>query len=215
MFIPNAFKENRFDVVRSFIKEQPQATVIAQTATGLEACHIPMYWQDDGSEFGCLYGHIAKVNTLNDSANLDAPWLVIFQDNGHYISPNWYPSKALTHKEVPTWNYRSVHINGKVSLLTEPDMIIDILTKLTTDFEAQQPKPWSLDDAPDSYIQALCRGIVGIRLNIIEVQAQFKLSQNKTAANQAGVVTGLKRLGSAKADEMAALVSHNLCLSTS
>lgn len=67
----------------AFIETNPQATVIAQTATGLEACHIPMYWQDDGSEFGCLYGHIAKVNALNDLANLDTSWLVIFQDAGH------------------------------------------------------------------------------------------------------------------------------------
>lgn len=212
MFIPKAFKEDNFETIKSFIKEQPQATLIAQTATGLEGCHIPMYWQDDGSEFGCLYGHITKVNALNDSANLNAPWLVIFQDAGHYISPNWYPSKALTHKEVPTWNYRSVHINGKISLLTEPDTLIKVLTKLTTDFEAYQPIPWSLDDAPKSYIQALCRAIVGIRVDIIDVQAQFKLSQNKTTINQAGVVAGLQQLKTVKADEMATLLSHNICL---
>lgn len=208
MFTPKDFKEEDFEIVRAFIKEQPQATIIAQTVSGIEACHIPMYWQDDGSQFGCLYGHITKVNTLNDSANLDAPWLVIFQDAGHYISPNWYPSKALTHKEVPTWNYRSVHITGNVSLLSEADALIEILTKLTTDFEANQPDPWSLDEAPESYIQVMCRAIVGIRIDISKVQAQFKLSQNKTAENQAGVVNGLKQLGTIKADEMAALITN-------
>lgn len=111
---------------------------------------------------------------------------------------------------MPTWNYRSVHISGKVSLLTEPDALIEILTKLTKDFEANQPNPWSLDEAPESYIQAMCRAIVGIRVDINEVQAQFKLSQNKTAENQAGVIAGLKQLKTAKADQMAALVSRNL-----
>lgn len=206
MFTPKAFKEEDFKTIKAFIKEQPQATIIVQTNTGLEACHIPMYWQDDGSQYGCLYGHIAKINTLNNSDNIDTPWLVIFQDTGHYISPNWYPSKAITHKEVPTWNYRSVHITGLVRLITEPEMLIEILTKLTTDFEANQPIPWSLDDAPENYIQALCRAIVGIRINITDVQAQFKLSQNKTAENRAGIIAGLGRLRTEKADKMAKLI---------
>ena len=206
MFTPKAFKEDRFDIIKAFIKEQPQATVIVRTKSGLEACHIPMYWQDNGSEYGCLYGHIAKVNTLNRSDNLDTSWLVIFQDTGHYISPNWYPNKAITHKEVPTWNYRSVHITGSVSLLTEPEALTEILSKLTQDFEVNQPIPWSLNDAPENYIQALCRAIVGIRVDITDVQAQFKLSQNKTADNKAGVVAGLKRCKTAKADAMAALI---------
>lgn len=165
-----------------------------------------MYWQDDGSEFGCLYGHITKINALNDIANFDAPWLVIFQDAGHYISPSWYPTKAVTHKEVPTWNYRSVHITGQVSLLTEPEALIKILSKLTIDFEANQPIPWSLDDAPEPYIQTLCRAVVGIRLDITNIQAQFKLSQNKTAENKAGVAAGLRQLGTVRANEMAKLI---------
>ena len=206
MFTPKAFKEEDFEAIKAFIKEQPQATVIVKTNTGLEACHIPMYWQDDGSQYGCLYGHIAKINSLNNNDNIDTPWLVIFQNAGHYISPNWYPSKAITHKEVPTWNYRSVHITGLVRLITEPEMLIEILTKLTTDFEANQPIPWSLSDAPENYIQALCRAIVGIRINITDVQAQFKLSQNKTAENRAGIIAGLGRLQTEKADKMAKLI---------
>ena len=206
MFTPKAFKEDSFETIQAFIKEQPQATVIAQTGNGLEACHIPMYWQDDGSEFGCLYGHVAKVNALNNPDNLSMPWLFIFQENGHYISPNWYPSKAVTHKEVPTWNYRSVHIMGKVSLLTASEALLDILSKQTVDFEASQPHPWSLDDAPVEYIQAMCRAIVGIRVDITDVQAQFKLSQNKTVENRVGVVAGLKGLGTFEADKMAMLV---------
>ena len=206
MFTPKAFKEDSFETIQAFIKEQPLATVMAQMGDGLEACHIPMYWQDDGSEFGCLYGHIAKVNELNISANLAAPWLIIFQDAGHYISPNWYPSKAVTHKEVPTWNYQSIYITGNVSLLTTPEALIEILSKQTADFEASQPHPWSLDDAPEKCIQTMCRAIIGIRVDITDIQAQFKLSQNKSAENRAGVVAGLKRLGTFEAGKMVMLV---------
>ncbi|SNT70036.1 negative transcriptional regulator, PaiB family [Psychrobacter sp. LV10R520-6] len=208
MFTPKPFKENNFETIQAFIKDQPQATVITQTANRLEACHIPMYWQDDASKFGCLYGHIAKVNAINNRDNLSAPWLIVFQDNGHYISPNWYPSKAVTHKEVPTWNYRSIHVTGNVSLITEPEALIDILSKQTADFEVSQPNPWSLDDAPEKYIQAMCRAIVGIRVDITDVEAQFKLSQNKSTDNRSGVVAGLKQLKTTKADEMAALIEN-------
>lgn len=165
-----------------------------------------MYWQDDGSKFGSLYGHMAKINPLNNNDNTTTPWLVIFQDTGHYISPNWYPSKALTHKKVLTWNYRSVHIRGEVSFLTAHHELIDILSKQTFDFEARQENPWSLEDAPEAYIQAMCRAIVGIRIDITDVQAQFKLSQNKTDDNRLGAIAGLKQLKTAKADEMARLV---------
>ena len=114
----------------------------------------------------------------------------------------------MTHKEVPTWNYQSVHITGNVSLLTAPEALIDILSKQTVDFEASQPHPWSLDDAPVEYIQAMCRAIVGIRVNITDVQTQFKLSQNKTVENRVGVVAGLKGLGTFEADKMAMLVER-------
>lgn len=209
MFIPKAFKEDNLDTIKQFIASHPQATVIAQTDDGMEACHIPMYWQkgNSDSECGYLLGHIAKINPLNNRANLDKDWLIIFQDAGHYISPNWYPSKAVTHKEVPTWNYRSVHVTGKVSLLTQAEDLIKILTQLTTDYEATQPIPWSLNDAPARYIDAMCRAIVGIRFDISDIQAQFKLSQNKSAENKVAVVAGLKRLNTAKADEMAGLIN--------
>ena len=209
MFIPKDFREHDLDKIKGFLKDHPQATLISQTKSGLEACHIPMYWQDDGSKFGCLYGHIAKVNILNSEDNLNTPWLVIFQDAGHYISPNWYPSKTVTHKAVPTWNYQSIHITGSVSLLTAPEQLIDILSKQTADFEASQPNPWSLNDAPEKYIQAMCRAIIGIRINITDVQAQFKLSQNKSAENRAGVIKGLKQTGTINADKMSMLIEQN------
>lgn len=76
----------------------------------------------------------------------------------------------------------------------------------TADFEVSHPIPWSLNDAPKPYIQALCRAIVGIRLDVTDIQAQFKLSQNKSAENKAGVVAGLKQLKTTRADEMAALI---------
>lgn len=104
-------------------------------------------------------------------------------------------------KRVTDWNLAIF-----LSLLTEHEHLNEILSKKTADFEANKPNPWSLDDAPEKYIHAMCRAVVGIRVDIKDVQAQFKLSQNKTAENRVGVVVGLKELRTAKADEMATLV---------
>lgn len=172
----------------------------------MEASHIPMVWISEGDN-SYLLGHIAKVNPLSEAKFLTLPWLIIFQNSGHYISPNWYPSKANTHKEVPTWNYQSVHITGKATLLADSHSLINIISLLTTKFEAMQPMPWSLKDAPEKYIQGLCRAIVGIRIDISDVRAQFKLSQNKSMENKAGVILGLREIGSPEANDMANLIN--------
>ena len=127
MHIPAVFAEDNFDNVIEFIAVNPLATLIAQTRDGIEACHIPLFWHNDHAKFnadvgydsasnkshGYLYGHFGRKNPIYQDALTDSSWLIIFQDSGHYISPNWYPSKAKTHKEVPTWNYQSVHIQSK------------------------------------------------------------------------------------------------------
>lgn len=71
MFTPKAFKEENFATITAFIKEQPQATIVAQTASGLEACHIPMYWQDDGSEWGCRRTETTSNGKSGQDGHLD------------------------------------------------------------------------------------------------------------------------------------------------
>ena len=211
MFIPKSFQETDLNLLKDFVSQYPQATVIAhhvteQDGAAMEASHIPMIWISEGNN-SYLLGHIAKVNPLNEAKFLSLPWLIIFQNPGHYISPNWYPSKADTHKEVPTWNYQSVHITGRATLLADSNSLINIISLLTTKFEATQPMPWSLKDAPEKYIQGLCRAIVGIRIDISDVKAQFKLSQNKSKENRAGVILGLRGIGSPEANGMAYLIN--------
>ena len=139
----------------------------------------------------------------------DTSWLIIFHDSGHYISPNWYPSKAKTHKEVPTWNYQSVHIQSKIELIEDTDKLKWILETTMAQQEVVSENPWSLEDAPTAYIDAMCRGIIGFKLTIDSIQAQFKLSQNKTAENIAGVINALDQLNTNDAAVMAAKVAHH------
>ncbi len=209
MHIPSIFVEESLENILDFIAANPLATLIAQTNNGIEACHIPLFWYNDNSEHGCLYGHFGRKNSIYLDVLPNTSWLIIFQDTGHYISPNWYPSKAQTHKEVPTWNYQSVHIQSKIELIEDTDELKWILETMTAQQEVVSDNPWSLEDAPAAYIDAMCRGIIGFRLTIDSIQAQFKLSQNKTAENITGVINGLEQLNTNDAAAMAVKVAHH------
>ena len=212
MHIPAVFAEENFDSIIDFITAKPLATIIAQTKDGIEACHIPLFLYDERSDSKgnqrYLYGHFGRKNPICQQALADSSWLIIFQDTGHYISPNWYPSKAKTHKEVPTWNYQSVHIQSKIELLEDNNTLKWILASMTAQQEVINDNPWSLDDAPAAYIDAMCRGIIGFRFSIDSIQAQFKLSQNKTVENITGVINGLENLHTNDAKEMAVKITH-------
>ncbi|SLJ84543.1 FMN-binding negative transcriptional regulator [Psychrobacter sp. DAB_AL43B] len=208
MHIPSIFAEENLENILNFIAAKPLASLIAQTSKGIEACHIPLFWHDDHSQYGCLYGHFGRKNSIYQDALPDTLWLIIFQDTGHYISPNWYPSKAKTHKEVPTWNYQSIHIQSKIELIEDTDKLKWILETMTAQQEIVSDNPWSLEDAPAAYIDAMCRGIIGFKLPIDSIQAQFKLSQNKTAENIAGVITDLEKLNTNDAAAMAIKVAE-------
>lgn len=213
MHIPSVFTEDNFDNIIEFIAANPLVTLVAQTKNGIEACHIPLFWyseeQLDNCQYGYLYGHFGRKNPIYLDALPDTSWLIIFQDTSHYISPNWYPSKAKTQKEVPTWNYQSIHIQSKIELIEDTAKLKWILATMTAQQETVSENPWSLEDAPAAYIDAMCRGIIGFRLTIDSIQAQFKLSQNKTVENIAGVMHGLELLDTKDAAEMAVKVANH------
>ena len=222
MHIPAVFTEDNFDNIIEFISINPLATLVAQTKDGIEACHIPLFWHNDhakfnadfGSDFasdeshGYLYGHFGRKNPIYQNTLPNGSWLIIFQDSGQYISPNWYPSKAKTHKVVPTWNYQSVHIQSKIELIEDSDTLKWILATMTAQQEVISDNPWSLNDAPAAYIDAMCRGIIGFRLPIDSIQAQFKLSQNKTVEDITGVINGLQQVETNSAAVMAVKVAN-------
>lgn len=212
MYNPVHFRIDDIAKIRQFIQANPLATIVATQAEHSEICPVPLVWLDDGSEFGCLIGHVARPNPLIKMADIPT-WQVQFLHTGHYISPNWYPSKAQTHKEVPTWNYQTVHLTVTPTLYTDAKMLTHIVGTMTDYFEQQfnQPPdtPWSLQDAPADYIESMFRAIVGFKLSIQQVEAKFKLSQNKSLDNRQGVIDGLTRLQTAEASAMIQLLTDN------
>ncbi len=107
----------------------------------------------------------------------------------------WYAAKAEHGKVVPTWNYSAVHLTGTVQVHEDPEWLRAAVTALTDQHEAARTKPWHVTDAPDSYVEGQLRGIVGVELTVTGVEGKAKLSQNRSDADRAGVIDGLRADG--------------------
>jgi transcriptional regulator len=124
-----------------------------------------------------------------------------------YVSPGWYPSKAEHGKVVPTWNYEAVHLSGRVEWFDDAARLEALVRALSERHEAGLAAPWTLEDAPRAYVEAMLRGIVGVALHADKIDAKRKLSQNKSAADFAGVAAGLASSDDSAAQDVGALMS--------
>ncbi|WP_237154625.1 FMN-binding negative transcriptional regulator [Oryzibacter oryziterrae] len=190
MYVPPAFREDDPAVLHALMHEVRLASLVTMTADGLIASPLPLHLVPDEGPLGTLYGHLAKANIQGTLAPIGQA-LVIFSGADAYVSPSFYPSKAESGKVVPTWNYVVVHAYGTVEFFTDTARLRPLLDRLTARHEAGSPSPWTLDDAPAEYIAAQMKGIIGLRIEISRLDGKCKLSQNRSAADQAGVAAGL------------------------
>ncbi|KRA35886.1 transcriptional regulator [Rhodanobacter sp. Root627] len=200
MYAPTSFRETRSEVLRDLVRAYPFATVVVQAQGGLVANHLPFEWNGDA-----LQAHVARGNEL--VAMDSAPVLVVFQGPQGYISPNWYPSKHETGREVPTWNYTVVHVHGRLRVVDDAAWVRRQLEALTDHHESGQPQPWKISDAPDDHVEKLLGAIVGIEVTIERIEGKFKLSQNHPARNREGVIAGLRQRDGDGDLELATLMS--------
>lgn len=142
--------------------------------------------------YGRLLGHLAVANPQWQTAQPGALALAIVHGPQAYISPSWYESKARHGRVVPTWNYQTVHLTGRLTMHRDPEWLRSLVSRLTRRHEEPNPRPWAVTDAPPDYVNGQLRAIVGVELTITAVEAKDKLSQNRGALDQAGVVAGLR-----------------------
>jgi transcriptional regulator len=191
MYIPAAFQQQDLVQLHGLMRQQPLASLISHHAQGLQASHLPLWLASDEGEFGTLYGHFALANPQWRAVAAGAEVLAIFTGAQAYISPNWYPSTAEHGQAVPTWDYQSVHAYGQLALFDDAEQLLQLLGRLTQQHESAQPQPWAIADAPRDYIDKMLRAIVGFRLPIQRLEGQWKLSQNRSSADRAGVQQAL------------------------
>ncbi len=174
--------------------------------TGLEASHVPMLLDADAGPNGTLYGHLARANRQWERASPSELALAVFLGPDSYVSPGWYPSKAQTGKVVPTWNYVAIHAHGPVRFFDGASALHGLVSKLTARHENGRDQPWNVDDAPADFTQAQLKAIVGFALSIERLEGKWKMSQNRSAADRAGVVSALTETGDSNDKVVADLI---------
>ncbi|ABK11990.1 FMN-binding negative transcriptional regulator [Burkholderia orbicola] len=186
MYVPADFNEPNPDALRELIVQHPFGSLITRGKNGLDANHIPFELMPDDGGLGELHAHVARANPVwQDVADGDEV-LVIFRAGDAYISPNWYPSKHVAHRQVPTWNYRVVHAHGRITVRDDEKFVRGVVARLTRTHEASQPVPWKMGDAPPDYIDTMLQAIVGLQIEITRLVGKRKLGQNKAEADIRG-----------------------------
>jgi transcriptional regulator len=191
MYQPRHFAPPDAAGARALVRAHPLATLVWTDAGGaLAADPVPMLLLDDGGPQGRLLAHVARANPLWQQA-AGRPVLAQFMGPQAYVSPGWYPGKAVDGKVVPTWNYALVQAHGLLQVHDDAAWLHGLVRRLTQTHEAAMPRPWQVEDAPADYIDRMLGAIVGIELQIDRLDAKFKLSQNQPEPNRAGVLDGL------------------------
>ena len=168
MYIPQAFREERVEVLREFIRRNPFCVIATTGPDGLQASHVPAEFDDAAAPpHGLLRGHLSRAN------------------------PQWR-DLAAGGRVVPTWNYVAVHVRGKARTFDDPGRLRALLDDLTDRNERGRPEPWAVSDAPADYIAEASRAIVGFEIIIERLEGKWKLGQNRPAADRAGVDAALR-----------------------
>ncbi|MCO5098107.1 MAG: FMN-binding negative transcriptional regulator [Rhodocyclaceae bacterium] len=194
MYIPPAFREDRIEALHALIRTHPLGLLTTAGDSGLAATPLPfLVYAGEGEKgtLGTLRAHMARANPHWRELQGAAECLVVFMGPQGYVTPSWYPSKQEAQKVVPTWNYVTVQAWGKPRLVEDAAWLRRQLDDLTHARESTRPHPWAVGDAPDDYIAAQMRAIIGIEIPIARIEGKWKLSQNRTEADRAGVAAGL------------------------
>jgi transcriptional regulator len=209
MYRPDAFRVDDVPRVHALMRARPFAALISNGAAGLYASHVPTVLKDEGSH-GAIEFHLARANPHWKELAVADEALMIFQGPEGYITPNWYPSKAQHGKVVPTWNFAVVHAYGRPEAIDDRGWLLQHVAELTAQQERDQPKPWAPSDAPDAFINAMVRGIVGFRFVVARLEGKWKMNQNREALDQDGSAKGLAERGRADDLEMADFIERSL-----
>ena len=195
MYLPPHFREDRLDVQHALIRKRPLGTLVTAGPAGLVANHVPFLLYADEGPLGTLRAHLARANPQLGELGQVAGCLAIFHGDEDYISPGWYATKRETGKVVPTWNFVTVHAWGAPRVIDDAAWLRRQVEDLTDAHEARQPAPWQVDDAPADYLAMMLKGIVGIEIPIARIEGKWKMSQNRSDADRAGIRAGLRAQG--------------------
>ena len=206
MYEPVWHRNEHLSDLHALIRARPLGLLISCGPSGLVANAMPFLIDPAASRLGTLRAHMARANPQWRELEQAPDALVVFQGAEHYVTPSWYATKRETGKVVPTWNYVMVQARGQAKAIHDDAWLAGQIEALTNQREAARDPPWAVQDAPPDFIAMQRRAIVGLEIEIRDIRGKWKTSQNRPAADRAGVVAGLEALGDEAALAMAALV---------
>lgn len=197
MYVPSAFRITDEKIISSFIRDNGFATLISTSDSWPLATHIPLDLKRNSAGANVLWGHVSKANPQWKSFVQNQKVLAIFMSSTHhYISSSWY-----NHPNAPTWNYISIQVKGIIKLL-EGEELWESVRRLTDKYEANSETPVSLDRLPKQ-VQQQMNGIIGFEIEMVEVDAAFKLSQNRNDEDFQNILHELEKISNPESLQMA------------
>ena len=203
MYNPPHFAVDDIGPMLALINLSSFATLLTTEGDDVQVSHAPLILGDDEGE-PYLIGHLAKANPQWKLFTGAQKATAIFHGPHAYISPSWYE----TQKSVPTWNYAAVHVTGSPRYIDNPEKTRFVVEKLSEYFEAGFDQPWTLDKAPADFIERQLKGIVAFEMPIEHIEGKFKLSQNRSDEDRAGVIKGLNETSDLAAYQLAQMMTQ-------
>jgi transcriptional regulator len=184
MYIPEFNRVRDHADTVSFVQANPFAILVSASDSGPFATHIPILARNVDNRM-VLHGHVAKANPHWSLLHGGQESLAIFHGPHAYISPSLYESR----ESVPTWNYAAVHVYGHARVISEPERLLEEMREIIHAFDPAYFEQWS--GLSDKFRDGMLKHIVGFEMAATRIEAKFKISQNRTKADQAAVIGSL------------------------
>ena len=191
MYLPDHFAAPSTSDIHDAMTSANIGELVTFDGAALAGSTLPWVLDHDRGEYGTLRGHVARANPQWQTAVAHIDALAIFHGPDAYVSPSMYPSKPRHGRVVPTWNYVTVHASGSLVVHDDAAWVERLVRDLTSVHESTRTEPWSIDDAPRSYIDAMLGQIVGVEIPITRLTGKWKLSQNRPTEDHDGVAAEL------------------------
>jgi transcriptional regulator len=205
LYEPPLHRNEDLPALQALIRDRVFGLLISNGSEGLVANSVPFVLDAAASRLGTLKVHLARANPQWRALETSPDTLIVFRGHDHYITPSWYETKGETGRVVPTWNYTMVQAKGRAKMMDDA-WLAQQIEELTRALEQRRERPWAVGDAPADFIAMQRRAIVGIEIEILDLRGKWKTSQNRNAADRAGVVSGLEAMGDEDSRAMAGIV---------
>jgi transcriptional regulator len=204
VYIPQHFKQTNSERISALIESNAFGNLITAPDGVPFVSHLPFILDPSAGSKGRLLCHMARANPQWQHFSSGHEVLAVFQGPHAYVSPSWYSSPG-----VPTWNYAVVHLRGIPRLIESAPELEALVERLTHIYESQMP------NACKRYLSGgqhkkLLLAIVGVEIEITDIQAKFKLSQNRSREDQQNVIEKLDESSNQTDVALAALMSEML-----